>query len=313
MEQSRSDLTYIHFYNFVYKFSYITKEDWSHIVSKYTKESRHLDITKNANEIIYKLNDSLKLKYSSIIFNSMIFFHRYYIYNLYSNNHFELDNSKLAIIAVTCFFIATKSFDVKIKIDVILEYSYKCGVLQNNQNQKNKEELLFYEQDILCVNGFNINDFGITYTDSYTILEEIFKLYKIQIKDSSLKRVKKSFYRIIRLSFIFPFFLNYSPKTIVLSCINTLFKLLFPNYSNQIFDGKEYSDIRTDIINCSNLFEHFFIIKKENTNDNIISNIINNTNHENVSSNENNVEKEESELNFEIIRTINSSQNNNSL
>lgn len=231
----------------------------------------------------------------------MIFFHKYYIYNLYTNNEFDLDNSKLPIIAVTCFYIAIKSFDIKKRIDYILEYSYKCGVLQKSLNQKNKEELLFYENDILCVNGFNVNDYGLTYTESYDILQEIFKFYKIEIKNSSSSEILKNKYlNLIRLSFIFPFFLNYTPKTIVLSCINILFKLLFPQYIFQCFNHKEYSDIRTDIINCSNLFEQFFMNKNETINNNTITNNINTTN------NENKEDKEEIEINFGTIRTITS-------
>ena len=139
------------FFNYIYKYSYLKIEDWSYIINKYTEESRHIEISKKVNEIIFKLNKSMKLNYSSIIIKSMIFFHKYYLYNLYEKNQFVLDNSKVAIIAVTCFLIATKSFDIKIRIDNILDYSYKCDILEKNRNQKNKEELLLYENEILCV------------------------------------------------------------------------------------------------------------------------------------------------------------------
>jgi hypothetical protein len=225
----------------------------------------------------------------------MIFFHRYYLYNLYSKNQYNLDNSKVSIIAVTCFLIATKSFDIKIRIKDILDYSYKCNVLDKNRNEKNKEELLLYESEILCIIGFNISVYKLNYTYSCNVLQDIFKSLKIEIKDaSSSQKVKEYFLGIIRFSFIFPFFLNYSPKSIVLGCINILFKQLFPNYVNQIWNKKEYSDIHMDIINFTNLFEQLFIRNTGNTN-----------NFNNITNNRNNTNIEENEINFEIIRTIN--------
>ena len=225
----------------------------------------------------------------------MIFFHKYYLYNLYSKNQYNLDNSKVAIIAVTCFLIATKSFDIKIRIKDILDYSYKCNVLDKNRNEKNKEELLLYESEILCIIGFNISEYKLNYTYSCNVLQDIFKSLKIEIKDaSSSQKVKEYFLGTIRFSFIFPFFLNYSPKSIVLGCINILFKQLFPNYVNQIWNKKEYSDIHMDIINFTNLFEQLFIRNTGNTN-----------NFNNITNNRNNTNIEENEINFEIIRTIN--------
>ena len=225
----------------------------------------------------------------------MIFFHRYYLYNLYSKNQYNLDNSKVSIIAVTCFLIATKSFDIKIRIKDILDYSYKCNVLDKNRSEKNKEELLLYESEILCIIGFNISVYKLNYTYSCNVLQDIFKSLKIEIKDaSSSQKVKEYFLGIIRFSFIFPFFLNYSPKSIVLGCINILFKQLFPNYVNQIWNKKEYSDIHMDIINFTNLFEQLFIRNTGNTN-----------NFNNITNNRNNTNIEGNEINFEIIRTIN--------
>ena len=225
----------------------------------------------------------------------MIYFHRYYLYNLYSKNQYNLDNSKVAIIALTCFLIATKSFDIKIRIDNILEHSYKCNVLEKNRNQKNKEELLLYENEILCIIGFKTLDYKLNYTYSCNILRDIFESLKIEIKDESFsQKVNEYFLAIIRYSFIFPFFLNYSPKSLVLGCINILFKQVFPNYINQIWNKKDYSDIQTDIINFTNLFEQLFFRNTENIN-----------NFNNITNNTNNTDIEENEINFEIIRTIN--------
>ena len=104
----------------------------------------------------------------------MIIFHRYYLYNIYTNHQFALDNSKLPLIALVCFFISTKSFDIKIKIDTFLDYSYKCDVLEKSIN--NKVDLLFYEMDILSINGFNISKYKFNLTNSYNIFSKYFKI-----------------------------------------------------------------------------------------------------------------------------------------
>ena len=231
----------------------------------------------------------------------MIFFHKYYLYNLYSKNQYNLDNSKVSIIAVTCFLIATKSFDIKIRIKDILDYSYKCNVLDKNRNEKNKEELLLYESEILCIIGFNISEYKLNYTYSCNVLQDIFKSLKIEIKDAtSSQKVKEYFLGIIRFSFIFPFFLNYSPKIIILGCINIFLKKNFPNRKIQIWNIKEYSDIRTEIINFSDLFEKIFARQRETiSSGGNLENDFNNINNTHFSMNI------ENEINFEIIRTIN--------
>ena len=83
-----------------------------------------------------------------------------------------------------------------------------------------------------------------------------------------------------------------------MGCSNILIKNIFPNREIQIWNNKEYSDIRNDIINFYNLFEKLFLKQRENSNNiNDFNNINNtNTNHSIV---------EEDEINFENIRRIN--------
>ena len=228
-------------------------------------------------------------------------FHRYYLYNIYKNAHFILDNSKLAIIALTCFFISTKAFSIKIKKDLFLDYSYKCGILEKAENKKNEENLLYYEMDILCSSGFNKSQYELNYTNSYNIFQNVFKSLKIEIKNVSLsQKVKQYFLSLIQLSFIFPFFLNYSPQIIILGCTNMFLKKFFPNRKIQIWNIKEYSDIRTEIINFSDLFEKIFARQRETiSSGGNLENDFNNINNTHFSIDE------ENEINFEIIRTIN--------
>lgn len=230
----------------------------------------------------------------------MISFHKYYIYNL-SLNQANFDNNKLAYIAVSCFLTGTKSSDFKIRIDDILNYSYKCNILCQKINNENREKVLYYEFEILTVMQFNISNYGLTYKNAYFIFEKIIKSLKIEFKDDSVsEKIKDYFIAQIRYAFVFPFFLNYDKKIIILSCVNLLLKQLLPNYINSIWENKEYIDIRAEIIECSNLFEQFLNGKKENR-DNID---INNKNDKNITSNE-------KEINIGIIRTINSTNTNN--
>ena len=80
-------------------------------------------------------------------------------------------------------------------------------------------------------------------------------------------------------------------------CSNILIKNILPNREIQIWNNKEYSDIRNDIINFSNLFEKIFLQQRENTNNINDFNNINNANHPRL--------EEEDEINFENIQRIN--------
>ena len=250
--------------------------------------------------MIINIYNALKLKRTSIIFNSMIFFHKYYIYNLYLNQA-NFDNIKLAYIAIASFLTGTKSSDFKIRIDDILNYSYKCNILCQKMNNENREKVLYYEFEILTVMQFNIFNYGLTYKNAYFVFETIIKSLKIEFKNDSIsEKIKEYFIAQIRYSFVFPFFLNYDKKIIILSCANLLLKQLLPNHIISIWENKEYIDIRAEIIECSNIFEQFLNSEKKNK-DNIE---INNKNDKNITSNE-------KQINIGIVRTINSTNTNN--
>ena len=129
MEAKRPDFMYIpNFFNFYYYYSFIKDEDWSYILKTYNQDIIHLNISKVVYETIIKFYNTLKLKRSSVIFNAMIFFHKFYIYNLYSKQ-VDLDNTKLAYLAVACLYVGTKSSDLKIRIKDILEFIIRNMVL----------------------------------------------------------------------------------------------------------------------------------------------------------------------------------------
>jgi hypothetical protein len=227
----------------------------------------------------------------------MIFFHKFYIYNLYSKQ-VDLDNTKLAYLAVACLYVGTKSSDLKIRIKDILEYSYKANILPKELGDKNREIILNYEFEILRIIQFDISNYGLTYKSSYYIFESIFNSLKLECKDPSVsENIKDYFLAQLRYSFIFPFFLKYDKKTIILSCVNLIFKQLFPNSIIPFWENKEFSDIKLDIIDCSKLFSQLLIPKKENS---VYENNINNINNE-----------EEKGININIVRNINSTITNN--
>jgi len=231
----------------------------------------------------------------------MIFFHKYYIYNLSINKvDIDINNTKLSYIAVACFLSGTKSSDFKIKVDDILNYSYKCNILSQEMNSENKEKVLYYEFEILTVMQFNNSNYGLTYKNAYLIFEKIIKSLKIEFRDNSVsEKIKDYFIAQIRYAFVFPFFLNYDKNTIILSCVNLLLKQILPNNIVSIWENKEYIDIRAEIIECSNLFEQFLCHKKDNIEIN------------NKIKSDKNITSDEKQINIEIIRTINSTNTNN--
>lgn len=199
------------------------------------------------------------------------------------------------MVAIACFFIAAKITEKKLDIKFILNICYKCNILEKDLGDLDKEAVFLFENKIMLINIRNISYYNFSYKNSYAILETILRNNNIEIKAPN-SEIKKYFLGNIGYFFVFPFFFNYSQKTIALSCTNLLLKKIYPNFSIQ-FSNNNYSELKEDVISCSYLFEQIFLQKKEN---NVNSgNITNNTN------------GEERRINFGTIRTINATQNNN--
>ena len=231
----------------------------------------------------------------------MIFFHKYYLYNLFTNN-VDLDITKLTYLCIACFFVGLKSSDIKFKLIDVLEYSFKGNVLCQKPNDADKEKVLSYEFQILNIIQFDITNYGLTYKKSYYDFETTCKSLKAEFKDPSISEKIKDYYiALIRYSFIFPFFLKYEQKVITLSCTHLLLEQFIPKYQT-IFSLKEYSEFQNDIIECSNLLEQFLQSQRMNT--------INNNPNTNVN-NINNINNEQNRINIGIIREINSTNANN--
>ena len=227
----------------------------------------------------------------------MILFHKYYIYNIQSNSNFELDNYEVAIIAVTCFFISAKMANKNILLEDLIKICYKYGVLEKKNIKDDRSAIFLYEYKILCINLNNISYYDFSHKNCLDILEKILKSNEIVQKEQyESKNIKEIFFGLIHNSFIFPFFLKYSPKTIVLFCVNSLLRILIPNQSFTIWDKKEYSDYKTDIISFTDLFERIYL--SESLNNTVVNN---------------NITSEEEELNFGIIQNVQWTQNINNM
>ena len=105
------------------------------------------------------------MKRTSIISNSLIFYHKYYIFKLFTNSHIinklnenNLNNIELAYICIACFFISIKSSNFLMQIEYILEIIDKNKILDISESNKLKikEIVLNYETDILFSIGFNL-------------------------------------------------------------------------------------------------------------------------------------------------------------
>lgn len=231
----------------------------------------------------------------------MIFFHKYYLYNLFTNS-VDLDNTKLTYLCIACFFVGLKTSDIKFKLVDVLKYSFKCDVLSQTPNETDKEKVLGYEFEILNIIQFDITNYGLTYKNAYYYFETTCKSLKFEFKEPfNSENAKDYFITLIRFSFIFPFFLKYEQKVISLSCTYFLLKQKIPKYQT-LFSLKEYSEFQNDIIECSNILEQFLKSQRLNTINNNINSNVNNIN---------NINNEQNGINIGIIREINSTNTNN--
>ena len=94
----------------------------------------------------------------------MIFFHKYYLYNLINNSIININNKDFSLLCISCFLLATKSSDSLMRIDDILDCIYKNNILKNNNNllEYHKKLIFNYEYEVLESLGFDVNTFNLT-------------------------------------------------------------------------------------------------------------------------------------------------------
>jgi len=205
----------------------------------------------------------------------MIFFHKYYIYNLF-NNHaiIDMNSNDFPYLCISCFILGAKSSEALMNIDIILKYINEKNIIKidfNNSLENYKKLIFYYEFEILSSINFDIKSYDISYKNISLIFDKI----KLNINDNSkLKTIKEYLVAQVRYSFIFPLFLKFNPLTIILSCINILFKQLPFNYEIEqvISDINGRNDTsRSDIEKCSILFDIYLFPKNNKTESNNIN------------------------------------------
>ena len=311
-------------------------------MNKYKENPIHLDRIKTCYDIIVKLYKSLKFKRTSIISNSLILYHKYYIYNLFTNSYAfnKFNESKdFSCISIVCFFISMKTSNYLMKIDSILDICYKNNILGTNiedEKIKIKNMVLNYESDILFSLNFNVehelpyNYIKKIWENASTKILECIKNNNINININNnilnsgddltkLKIIKEKIADILNYSFLFPFFLYYRSTIIALSCLNIALKnfKIKLNIIDIISNHKEIENISMDDIEvCSSLIDEIILSKIKKVNNEMQTNNINNINLKNIisinhSSDSNDETKKMNNINININLKISNNENSN--
>ena len=256
------------------------EEDWSDIVTEYKTNLNHINISKNAYEIILKIYDYIKLKKPNIINKSMIFFHKFYLYNLINKSNINFNNDNLILICISCYYLVIKSSNYLMRFDDIIDILYKYNLLKNDNNnlkEKHKEIIFNYEFEILESIAFDLNSYDLPYKYISFLFDKIINKYITDL--AKLKNLKEYYAALINYSYIFPHFLKFNTLTIVITLLKILF--IINNIKidiNQIlceFQDFGYQIIQKELDNCYNLI-YFFLFKEKNdikSNQNKINNI----------------------------------------
>ena len=308
-------------------------KDWNYIVQEFREKSIHFDRIKICYDTFVFLYKSLKLKRTSIISNSLVFYHKYYIYNLFINSALfnrlkdSKDNKELICIGIACFFISLKISNYLVKIDYLLDNIFNNNILvikDNNDKIIIRNMVLDFETDILYSINFDLeHDLPYNYAKnlwgklSNKILEYLNNSKNninninnnfLNNEDNTrkLNQIKEHIAEILNYSFLFPFFLYYNSTIIALSCLTLALKKF--NMQKIILDiisnHKEMKIISIkDIDLCSSLIDEIIISKIKSRNNEEEINNINNINLQNLALIKNNVE-ENNEPKFKLTDTM---------
>ena len=252
------------------------------------------------------------MKRTSIISNSLIIFHKYYIFSFFTNSQISIDlkedsdcNKDLAYITMACFFISLKTSNCLMPIKFIIDSFCIFEKIENEEEKiEIKEKIFFYESDIFYTLGFSME-----YELPYPFLKKILGIgdqavLKLAIEKSEknktntnvntilnncendadkIKNIKDKIAEIVNYSFLFPFFLNYDVEIISLSCLILAFNKLniqinITDIINIISDQKETEIVSIDINDieiCSSLIDEFVLSKIQKVSQHEVNNINN--------------------------------------
>ena len=310
--------------------SFVPEEDWLFILNNFREDSSHFERVQHCYDLILKIYKISKLKRTSIISNSLIIFHKYYIYSFFTNSSISINikedldfNKDLAYITMACFFISLKTSNCLLPSKFIIDTFCIFEKIDSDEEKlKIKEKIFSYEADIF----YTIN-FSTEYELPYPFLKKILGIgdqavLKLAIKQSEenktnintfllnlgndadkIKHIKDNIAEIVNYSFLFPFFLNYDAKTISFSCLILAFKILniqinITDIINIIFDQKETEIVSIDINDieiCSSLIDELVLSKIKK----VPHHEVNNINNINTLNKQNFLNKENTEFNIE--------------
>ena len=241
-------------------------------MNEYEKNSAFPKKIRECYDLIKKISESVGLSRPFLISNSMIFLHQYFIYKIFSSNppsNFlqELEKNKydLINICIACFFITTKSTWYATRLNLILDKN-----LEENANKvKHREQIIFYEYDILNSINFNLeNDLPYKYAKS--LWDEVSKaIYQKYKNNLILKDIKEKWSNFILYSYLFPFFLKFDSLVIVLANLDIVLKHydIEIDLSQIISNHKELEfTSKTNVEVCSALIDRLIISNEKLTN-----------------------------------------------
>ena len=275
-------------------------EEWSTIVNEYTNNKMIPKKIRDCYDSIKKISESVGLSRPFLISNSMIFLHKYLIYNFFkSANFFTANtNNNFLNICISCFFITTKSTGYTTHLNVILDNLLKKNVYLEKNIDKN--EIFLYEYDILSAIGFNLEN-DLPYKYAKYIWEDLEKLLiNKNIKINIIKEIKEKWNCFILYSYLFPFFLKFDASIIALANLKIILEYfdIEINLSEIISSHKEFEFTSyKEVEVCSTLIDRLII------NNDILFNI--NNKHE--------IGVKNADNQFNNIIKINWNESNNSL
>ena len=237
-------------------------EEWCSIVNEFSNNKLIPKKIRECYDLIQKISGSVGLSRPFLITNSMIFLHKYLIYNFFKNENFLTinTNKNFLNICISCFFITTKSTGYTTHLSVILENLLKKNIYLEKYLDKN--EVFLYEYDILNAIGLNLeNDLPYKYAKFvWSDLEKLLNIKKINI--NIIKDIKEKWNSFILYSYLFPFFLQFDASIIALSNL----KIVLAHYNIEIklteiiSNHKEFEFVsEKDIEVCSTLIERLII------------------------------------------------------
>ena len=203
----------------------------------------------------------------------MIFFDKFYLYNLINKSDINYNNDNLIIICISCFYLVIKSSNYLMRFDDIIDIIYKYNILANDNNNNNlkdnhKNLIFYYEFKILESIGFELNNFDLPYKYTSILFDKIINKFITDV--SKLKNLKEYYQALLNYSYIFPHFLKFNTLTIVLSLLKILFiiKGVGIDISQILSEFKEfeYGFIQKELDNCYSLIYLFLFNDKKDLN-----------------------------------------------